>query len=157
MLNWLNKGYLLVSGFSFLFLINISVLLLINSPAKIANACVQGGNFTLINLGLAIVISLLLSLSLAGLLHLLRMKKQKNNINLVSIGGVGMFFWFLSTMCLACYIPIIGIFGFSLSLNFLTGFEVWFRGVSLVLSILSLWMVDRQIRFGCLNPKKCDV
>ena len=155
MLNWLNKNNLIVAGFVFVVLTNISIWILLNTPAKSDFACINGANFTIHNALIAIGLSALLSLNIVGLAKLIREKQNTSKVKLASLSGFAAFMWILSTICFACYLPIFVVFGFSVSLSFLSNYEIWFGLMGMLLSGVSLFMLDRQIRFGCLNPDKC--
>jgi hypothetical protein len=158
MLNWLNNKYnQLWLGISFLILLNLTIFLLWKAPANVGNACVIGGSLSVWNIVFAFLMSLALSLNLVGLVEILKRKKVKNNVSVSALGGVGFGLWFLSTVCLACYIPLVTLFGISFSLNFLTVFTGWAQYVGLAVALVGIYFVDRQIRYGCLVGENCEL
>lgn len=157
MLNWLNNKYRIL-GLSFLVLaiFNATLIVLWKAPVSVAYACVTGENLTLPNVFFALSISILLSMNCIGLYVIFRNEQVKNNVTLSSLGGVGFLMWLISTVCFACYLPIISILGFNFSLNFLNFFEGWAQFLGIGLAGLGVYMVDRQIREGCRNGK-CEI
>lgn len=157
MLNWLNNKYKIL-GISALFLVifNITLVILWKAPVNVHNACVIGENLTFVNVIFASIMSLLLAINFIGIFEIFHNEKVKNNATLTGLGGIGFFMWIVSTVCFACYIPIISILGFNFSLNFLNVFEGWAQFVGIALAALGVYMVDRQIRNGCRNGK-CEV
>lgn len=157
MLNWINKKIALQILFVFIVLTNISFWILVKTPAKVDLACVQGGSFTLLNSLLAVLLSLLLSFNFVGIIKLLADRGKKSNATMASLGGISFVLWILSTVCFVCYAPIIGIVGLSSFVGLLGFFEGWSVILSIVLAIIGIFLIDRQIRFGCINPDNCEI
>jgi hypothetical protein len=157
MLNWINSRYKILGlGFTFLMILNLTLYVLWKAPVKVDNACVFGHNLTLGNAGFAVVISGLLALNVIGVVEIFRNRQIENKASLSTLGIGGFILWIISTVCFACYIPIISVLGFNLGLNFLNIFEGWAQFVGIFFAILGVYMVDRQIREGCRDGK-CDI
>ncbi len=154
MLNWLsNKEYRLGLAFVSLVIFNITVLILWRTPASTGNSCVVGYNLSMGNVFFALVISLLLAINVIGVYEIFKNEKIQNDVSLTSLGGVGFLMWILSTVCFACYLPIVSILGFNFTLNFLNVFAGWAQFLGIALALVGVLLVDRQIRYGCWNGK----
>lgn len=152
MLNWLSSKYkLLWLSIVTIVIFNITLVVLWKAPVNVDHACVIGENLTLANVFFALIVSVLLGINTVGVYEILRNKQIENNVTLSGLGGLGFVMWIVSTVCFACYIPIVSILGFNFSLNFLNVFEGWAQFVGIALAALGVYMVDRQIREGCKN------
>lgn len=157
MLNWLNNKYKILGlGFSFLVIFNLTLYVLWKAPAKVANACVFGQNLSIGNAIFAMVISILLAINLIGVVEIVRNKQIEKKASLSSLGIGGFLLWIVSTVCFACYVPIISVLGFNFGLNFLNVFHGWAQFLGIGMAAFGVYLVDRQIREGCRNGK-CDI
>lgn len=158
MFSWFkNRNHLLGLITAFVVIFDLSLLVLWRTPGGPNNACMIGGNFTTGNILFSMVMSLLLAINVVGLVEVVRMKQKKDSAKIASLGSVGLLLWIGSTMCLACYLPLITIFGASFSLSFFYSYSGLLKVISLVVGVVAVWMVNRQIVDGCFGLEECNL
>lgn len=133
-------------GFSFL-LFDIHYYLMKNLPGERDLMCVMGGNFTPENITFSILMSLLFGLMVAGIVALFQERSKKLAIG--SLSGFGLLLGSFTVFCTACTLPFISLFGLSIGLGFFTDYNLIFKIASIVLMLVSLYLVNRQLSASC--------
>lgn len=141
---------------SFIVIFDLSLFVLWRTPGGPGEVCILGGSLTAGNIFFSFVMSILLSINVVGLVEVLRIKKNKDSAKIASLGGIGLFLWLVSTMCVACYLPLITLFGASFSLSFLHSYSGIMKIVALAIGLTGIWMVNRQIVKGCFATDECE-
>lgn len=143
----------IVFAASSLLIFEIQYYLLKNMPGAVNRACVIGGYFTPENIFFSLVISLLAGIIVSMVVYMMRL----NMLNTAggASGGLGIISSFLAVFCVACSVPFLSLFGISISLIFLNDYLTEIKILSILLILLSLYLLNRQLIYGCkLTSKK---
>ena len=145
--NLKNPAYLMIAlGVAFLFF-DVSYYVMKTFPGYRDLMCVDAGNFTTENLVFSAIFSLLIGILIVGFIETFKMRKA--TLSTGSVSGVGMIVGSLTVFCPLCTFPIISVVGLGTFFTFMSVNDVWFKLLSLVLLIWSLWMVNKQLSGEC--------
>lgn len=122
-------------------------------PGEVGNACVPGANFTPVNVGFAVLLSLLAGVMVSGVIDLYRLRRGQAGVG-SALSAVGLLVGTFTVFCTACTIPFITLFGLSIGLGFFSVYNLSFKIVSLVLMLGGLHFLNQQLREGCKVCKK---
>lgn len=137
--------FLLVTGG--FFALNYSIIARL--PGHKDFMCVPGGGLTPENLTFAFALSAMVGLLVMGFVGLFVQKRAKVGWKAGSTSTFGMIVGFLTTFCTLCTLPVISLFGFGVGLGFITTYEWWFKGASLIILSVSLHLMNRQLKNQC--------
>jgi len=129
-------------GVTFL-MFDIAYYVMTTLPGSRNEMCVIGAGFNTVNIVFSVVISFLSALLTVGILEVGMSKKS------ASTSGFGVLIGSLTVFCTACTLPVISLFGFSISLLFFTTYADFLKVVSLVLIFIALYIVNGQIQNKC--------
>ncbi|MFH0896223.1 MAG: hypothetical protein V2A54_17455 [Bacteroidota bacterium] len=122
-------------------------------PGSRDEMCIAGANLSPLNIVFSMVLSVLVGVLMAGFIALFSRKMANNNVGqkatLSSLSGVGFLLGGFSVICTACTLPVISLFGLTIWLDFFTHFESIFKLVSLAMMVLSLYLLNRQLKNEC--------
>ena len=135
-------------GITVIFL-DLQLYLLWTLPGEVDSTCMPGAFFTPWNIVFSLILSLLIGLNLVGLIAVMRSRISSSLISVGSTSILGTFLSVLTTVCAACLFPVVSFFGLGISLTFLTDYLWWFRSLALVLLLMSLYLINRQLRGQC--------
>ena len=130
-----------------LLLFDIQYYLMMNLPGSRDFMCIMGANLTPLNIGFSIIMSFLAGLMFAALIEMYRRKQM--SVSAGSASGLGLFLGTMTVFCTACTLPVISLFGVSVSLLFFTDYEVLLKGTGIVLMIVGLWILNGQLKNEC--------
>ncbi|PIR55220.1 hypothetical protein COU74_02345 [Candidatus Peregrinibacteria bacterium CG10_big_fil_rev_8_21_14_0_10_36_19] len=136
-------SYLFVAlGVTFL-MFDLAYYVMTTLPGSRNEMCVIGAGFTTLNIVFSVVMSFLSALLTVGILEVGMSKRS------VSTSGLGVLLGSLTVFCTACTLPVISLFGFSLSLLFFTTYADILKVVSMVLIFIALYIVNGQVQNKC--------
>ena len=141
----------IIIGFGLIFF-DINYYLMTNLPGNKNNMCMIGAGFTFWNVFFSILLSFLIGVLIAGMIVLVKQKKPKK-LSAGPLAGVGVFFGMLSVFCVWCTVPVISLFGLSMSLSFFMSYSVYVKIVSIGLMILGLHYLNKQLLNECNSCK----
>ncbi len=144
-----SKSAILIGVLVFLGSFAFQYHLMATLPGARNQQCVIGAGLNAGNIAFGLLISLLAGLVVGGLWLAARNKFLSSGIPTVSLSGLGMVFGILTGFCTLCALPVLSLFGISLSLGFVTDHQVIIRLVSTALLLVALYRVDSQIRGQC--------
>lgn len=124
-----------------------------NLPGTNGYQCVLGANLTPINLAFAFFISSLSALALLGFFELFHQKKKALALEMLSLSSVGTLFGTLTSFCALCTLPVLSLFGVSISLSWFTDFHLYFQIGSVVILLIVVVLLEKQIRGNCIVCK----
>lgn len=130
-----------------LILFDLQYYLMKNLPGQRDFMCVMGGNFTAENILFSVLMSLLFGLMIAGIVALL--EKRSKKLAAGSLSGFALLIGSFTVFCTACTLPFISLFGISIGLSFFTSYNLIFKIVSIILMLVSLYLVNRQLVKSC--------
>ena len=136
----------LILGISFV-LFDAMAYVLAKFPGEVNFACTPGAYFTVGNLIYSGFFSLMVGLFIVGFYELL--KQKSGGASLLSLSGIGVLFAGLTTFCTACTIPVITLFGFSISLSFFTTYNLYFKIAAMFAMVISLYLLNKQLNKTC--------
>lgn len=128
---------------------DISYYLMSTLPGSRDLMCVMGANLTPLNIGFSLIMSALIGLLVAGFIALFSMKLAEKKATLTSVSGLGMLAGMMSVFCTACTLPVLSLFGLSVSLEFITHYDVPAKVLSVLLLSGSLYMLNKQLKKEC--------
>lgn len=137
--------FLLVSGGFFA----LNYRLIARLPGGGNLACEIGGGLTPENLTFTFVLSAMVGLLVMGLTGLFSQKKAKLGWKTGSSSTLGMAVGILTTFCSLCTLPLLSLFGLGVVFSFITEYEFWFKGLSLILLGWSVYLLNRQLKEQC--------
>lgn len=121
-----------------------------NLPGTNGYQCILGANLTSINLTFAFFISVLSSWALLGFFELFQQKQKKFALEMISISSIGTLFGTLTSFCALCTLPVLSLFGISVSLSWFTDFHLYFQVGSVVILLIVVFLLEKQIRGNCI-------
>ena len=139
--------YVLIGFGVSLIVFNINYYLMANLPGSRDNACVMGAGLTPLNIIFSVVLSVLTGIFVVFLIKLFRKRMAK--LASTSASGIGLVVGVLTVFCTLCALPVISLFGISLSLSIFVDYNVYFKILSVVLMLGGLYLVNRQLKKGC--------
>ena len=108
---------------------------------------VLGAGFTPANIIFSVILSLMAGLLVVGMME--NIKKRKASKLAGGASSVGVVAGAMTVFCTFCTLPVISVFGLSVSIAFFTTYEWYFKGLSLILMAVGLWLLDRQLVDEC--------
>ena len=140
---------LLVCIGTFLLFFDISYYLMATTSGVRDYMCVIGANLTLSNIIFSLIIGLLVGIVMSGLLTFLLSVKSKRKIMTSSFSGIGAALGGLTIFCLPCALPVVSLFGFSVSLQFFTSHNIFLKIVSFVLLLCAGFLLNKKLAIEC--------
>lgn len=119
-------------------------------PGAMDLMCIMGGGLTFPNLLFAGIISAMAALVLVGFVEAAFVRRGAS-LRAGSSSAFGLVAGALTTFCTLCSLPVISLFGLSLSLGFITDYAIEFKLVSLLLLGGGLYLVNRDLKKACLR------
>ncbi len=110
--------------------------------------CSIGDAYTPTNVLFSAIISLSAGVMAAGIYQLFQIRKTVAVLKSSSTTVLGLVTGFFTAFCTACTLPFITVFGASISLTFISEYEIEFKLLSLVLMFLGLYLLNNQLK-GC--------
>ena len=145
-------SYLMIFiGAAFLFF-DFQYYLMAKLPGTRNEMCVQGANFTPVNMIFSILLSLLVGLICANMIALFSKRASERKAALSSLSGIGVGVGVVTLFCPICSLPVISLFGLTLGFDFINDFNVWIKLISVFVLLFSLYEIDKQLRDEC---KRC--
>jgi hypothetical protein len=152
--------YLLVAvGIAFI-AFDISYYLMATLPGSRNEMCIMGANMTAGNISYSLSLSVLIGILIAGLIALGEKRLHtRKKLAVTSLSGLGAGIGVMTIFCTACTLPVISLFGLSVTLEFFTYNNITFKVVSLVMMLYSIYMLNRQLNDKCERcvPEKVNV
>lgn len=145
-------AYMLVMFGITLLLFDIQYYLMANLPGTEDNMCVMGAAFTLGNIIFAAFISIFTGVFGAGLMFLIAQKKGSQKIAIGSLSGVGSLIGTFTLFCTFCTLPVLSLLGLSMSLAFITEYNLIFKILSIAVLSTGLYLLNNQLKNDC---KRC--
>lgn len=108
--------------------------------------CVIGAGLTPLNIVFSIILSVLTGTAVVAVIEAYKLRRSK--MLATSASGLGVFVGMMTVFCPLCTFPVLSIFGLSLLPLFNT-FEIWFKVVSIGLMLLSLYILEGQLKDEC--------
>lgn len=137
----------IIIGFGLIFF-DINYYLMTTLPGTRDNMCMIGAGFTFWNVFFSIVLSFLIGVLIAGMIVLFKQNKPKK-MSAGTLSGAGMFLGMLSVFCVWCTVPVISLFGLSMSLSFFMNYSVYVKVISIVLMVVGLHYLNKQLEQEC--------
>jgi hypothetical protein len=150
----INPKRLTVFGMTFSGFFYLNYWAMANLPGHTNNMCVPGGNLNTANVLISLLISVLIGFTVVGLAELISQKRMKASLKAGSTSTIGAAFGIVTSFCTACTLPVLSLFGLSISLTFFTTYELWFKSLSILLLSFAIYMLNRQLADNCM-PGSC--
>lgn len=142
---------LIMVGTSVLFF-DLNYYFMSQLPGTRDNMCVVGAYLTALNVIFGIVLSILAGLMVISMIELFNVKRRGLAAT-STLSAIGLFLGTFTMFCTLCTIPVITLFGLSLSLSFFTTYNLIFKAVSLLLILLGLYLINRELSNNCFSCK----
>ena len=111
--------------------------------------CLPGANLTAPNILFALTLSIMTGLLIAGFVRLFKLRSSRHKTTIKSLTGLGVLIGIFTTFCTLCTIPIITLFGASISLGFFTDYSSELKVISLIFMSLALYFLNKQLNNEC--------
>lgn len=121
-------------------------------PGHMGNMCRIGGNMSWQNTLFAVLFSALVAIHVVVLPELLGAPKSpttKLPAWLAGLPVLGTLMGIFTVFCTICALPIVVLFGASLSLGFFTTYSIYIQLGSILLLCFSLYFVERYLASAC--------
>lgn len=141
--------YLLTFLGSAFLIFDASYYIMTKLPGSRDFMCVEGANFTPLNIAFSVVLSLLTGLMIAGLIALFKSESAKRKGALTSVSGVGFGLGSFTIFCPLCTLPILSMFGLSVFFELFVEYDLIFKAFSFVLMSTSLYILNKQLNNEC--------
>jgi hypothetical protein len=141
--------YFFVALATTILLFDVQFYMLKILPGNINQSCYPGAYFTSFNIFFAFIISALIALNLIGFIHLIHSKVTNQLAVTGPLSLIGFIFAAMTSFCTLCVIPVISLFGISISLTFFTDYIELFKLLSLTALIISTYLLNKQIQKNC--------
>lgn len=138
---------------SFLLFFDVSYYFMSTMPGTQNYMCVIGASLTLPNILFSLVMSALVGIVFSGLLFFLS-TNAKRKVLTSSISGFGAILGGLTIFCLPCALPVVSLFGISLSLSFFTSYNLFIKAASLFLLVGTAFILNKKLSIDC---ERCRV
>ncbi|PIQ79463.1 hypothetical protein COV81_02140 [Candidatus Peregrinibacteria bacterium CG11_big_fil_rev_8_21_14_0_20_41_10] len=139
-----------LTAFGVAFIIfDISFYLMLTLPGTRNNACVDGANLTITNLIFALLVSILMSILVAGFIRLYAQKQVENKAALASLSGLGLIIGSFTLFCGICTIPLLSVFGLAFIANLFTDYNIAFKTISIILMLITTYLLNQQLANKC--------
>lgn len=122
-------------------------ILMAKLPGTNGYACIEGGNLTTINISTSAIISIFTGIIIIGFKEVFKSKKQSLHIG--STSSIALLLGSLTTICTVCALPIISLFGISISLQFVTTHNTAFKIISLAFMMMSIYLLNKNLKQEC--------
>lgn len=150
-----NKRHLTITAIAALSFFAFNYYLMANLPGEQNLACVMGASLTPLNITFSAVLSISTAIAISGITKLITQKQQESKIAITSISsGMGAVAGTLTMFCTLCTLPVLSIFGLSIGLQAFTLYSEVFQSISLALMLISLYMLNKQLKGSCSICKK---
>lgn len=107
------------------------------------NMCLIGAGLTPLNVAFSLIISLLSGLIVAGIMGVWNSRCDKA---IPTSGGfLGLILGGMTVFCPLCTIPVISLFGLSISLSFFTTYAMYFKVIALILMLIAAHRLNKQL------------
>ncbi len=146
--NLKNPFYSMIALGSSVLFFDLSYYFMANLPGTRNNMCVIGAGLTTLNIAFSVALSILTGIMVASVFALYR-KRKSSLIATSSLSGVGLIVGSFTVFCAACTIPVFTLFGLSLSLGFFTTYDLPIKIVSMLLMLVSLYLINNQLNDTC--------
>ncbi len=118
-------------------------------------ACIIGGSLNFGNILFSLVLSIFTAINIRAFFKLYKLRSKSIALKASGpLAGFGFIIGFFTVFCALCTIPVISIFGLAIGLGFFTTYNIYFKVISLILMILSLYLLDKQLRSHCSCESK---
>lgn len=145
-----NPTHLLIFlGVSFIFF-DLNYYFISKLPGEVDNACVIGANITPVNVGFAVILSLLAGLMVVGGIALHKQRRARMAVSSI-LSGFGVLVGTFTVFCTVCTLPVISLFGLSLGLGFFTSYNLTFKIISLLLMLMGMYLLEKQLEGECVT------
>jgi len=113
-------------------------------PGLNERACLIGASLTPGNVLFSGIMSVFTALMFFGLwlLH----KRRAFRFRMAAGGTVGGIMGFFTVFCTLCTLPVISLFGLSVSLGFFTTYNVMLKTISVSLMVFIVWLLDVKLK-----------
>jgi hypothetical protein len=133
----------------------VSLYLMATLPGEKNFSCVLGAALNKENIVFSLLMSLLTSVIIASLVSLYFYKQfHSKEISLGVTSGLGAFVGMFTVFCTFCTFPIISLFGFSFAVSWFTDYNLYFKFISFLLLLGSLYFINKQLKGNCLCKTK---
>jgi hypothetical protein len=145
------KYFLFALGTAFI-AFDLLLYLMYSLPGSRDEMCIAGANLTADNIAFSIFLSVLIGVLIAGFIALFDKKVQdKKNIAMGSLSGIGAGVGVMTVFCTVCTLPVISLFGLSVSLEFFSYNNYYFKVISLSLIVLAIYQLNKQLNGKCVT------
>lgn len=148
-----NPRHWVIFGFTFGLLFYANYYLMAHLVGERDLMCVMGAGLTPFNLFFAFVMSVMAGFLVVGVVQNSK-NRATSQVKVGSTSFLGLGLGTLTSFCTLCSLPALTLFGSSVSLGFITEYEVYFKLLSIVLLAVGLYLVNRELKEGC---KRCVV
>lgn len=128
----------------------LNFLVMSDLPGEQDLMCVIGGGLTFSNLLFAGLISAMAGLVFVGFVESAFVRRG-GSLKGGSSSLAGLLAGGLTTFCTLCSLPVVSLFGLSVSLGFITDYAIEFKVVSVLLLATGLYLVNRDLKKDCLH------
>ena len=111
--------------------------------------CIMGANFTPINILFSAILSICMGILISGLFFLIQQKNTQNKVTVTSLSGIGAIIGSFTIFCTVCTLPVISLFGISLSLQLFVDYNLPFKIMSLFCTLFGIYLLNKQIQNQC--------
>ena len=118
-----------------------------NLPGDVGRACVVGADLNAAGISFSALMSVMVGVMVAAVVEMF--SRRQVELGAGAASGVGMFVGTMTVFCTVCTIPVISLFGLSVSLTFFNTYEVALRVLSVVMMGVGLWMLNKQLAGDC--------
>ena len=139
---------MLLVGLSVL-IFDFSYYLMSSLPGSRNSMCVVGANLTALNIGFSLIMSVLAGLMVVAMINLAGRRYTAKKAVFGSLSGFGFFAGLLSVFCPVCSLPVLGLLGLSLGMEFFTEHHLIIKVFSLVAVIGGLYLLNSQLKEKC--------
>ncbi len=147
--NLVRPSYICLTLGVTLFLFGLQYWLMASLPGYRDLSCDIGANLTLINLLFAFLTSVLLGVMLSGIVMLIRSRMMLQSLAIDSPIGIASLFTMLISVCTVCVLPFIFLLGITISLEFVTFYNIYIKIGGVFLLSGGLFLINRQLHTGC--------
>lgn len=143
-----NKRYLAITISIAAVLFLFEYYLMARLPGAVNYQCMIGGFLTPFNITFSLISSLLMGLTVSGVIAV-TVEKHGNAVAATSLGGISTTVGILTTFCTLCTLPVLTLFGFSLGLEIFTTYNLAFKFTSMALLFIGLFIINNQLGQKC--------
>lgn len=142
-------------AFFLLFLGFLSILLTANAyfvfflPGSNGYACIPGGNITASNIIFALFLSFSTAFLLTAMIYVFQMPKVCSigiKSKIMGFTGISATSGIFTVFCTLCTLPLFSLLGVSVGFSFFTIYNGWFKGISILFSLISLIVIQKHLK-----------